>query len=66
MLEIILRKATLKDVLIVLIASFAIVGFWRGTWNLFDKFVFPTNFLLSQITTIIGGVIILMILSRYK
>ncbi len=61
-----LKKATLWDVLIILIGSVAIVGFWRGVWNLFDKFLYPNSFLVSNIISIAAGVLILGVLSRYK
>lgn len=66
MLEEILKKAKFSDVLIIIIGSFAIVGFWRGTWNLMDYYVFPESHVLSQIVTIIVGVLILVLLSLYK
>ena len=66
MLEKILKRANLFDVLIIFIASIAIVAFWRGAWNLFDRFLFPENFVMSQIISIVLGVFILLILSRYK
>ena len=66
MLENILKRVSLVDVLIIFVGSIAIVGFWRGVWNLFDKFLFPNNFVLSQVVSILVGVIILIILSRYK
>ena len=64
MLEVILKKANLKDVLIVLLGSLAIVGFWIGAWNLLDKYLFPTNFLLSQGVSIVLGILILILLSK--
>jgi len=66
MLEKILERANFTDVLIVLVGSFAIVGFWRGTWNLMDYYVFPESFVLSQTVTILAGVMIMVLLSLYK
>jgi len=66
MLEEILKKATLIDVLIIFIASIGIIAIWRGTWNLLDKYLFPEQFLLSQIVSILLGVLILVIISRKK
>jgi hypothetical protein len=66
MLEKLLKKATLLDVLIILISSVAIVGFWRGTWNLLDYFLFPSSPLLSSFVSLLLGIIILIILSRYN
>jgi hypothetical protein len=64
MLEKILKQANLFDVFIIFVASVAIVGFWRGVWNLVDKFLFPGNFVLSQLISIVGGILLLIILSR--
>jgi hypothetical protein len=66
MLERVFRKSTLFDVLLIIVASVAIVGFWRGFWNLMDKYVFPGNFLGSNLTTIIGGIVLLVLLSRME
>lgn len=66
MLERILKKTSLIDVPIVIIGAVAIVGIWRGTWNLLDKFLLPENFVYSQVASIIFGVLILIILSRTK
>jgi len=66
MLEKILKQANLFDVFIIFVASVAIVGFWRGVWNLVDKFLFPGNFVLSQLISIVGGILLLIILLRYK
>jgi hypothetical protein len=64
MLEEVLKKADFKDVLIVLIGSLSIVAFWRGAWNLLDKYFVPNNFLWSQVFSIIAGVIVLVLISR--
>lgn len=66
MLEKILKRANIFDVLLILIASVAIVGFWRGAWHLMDVFIFPGNHLLSSITTMLAGILILIIMSRYR
>lgn len=66
MLEELLKRADFIDVMIVLIASVAIVGFWRGAWHIMDEFIFPNDYLLSGIVTLIGGTIILLIMSKYK
>jgi hypothetical protein len=66
MLEEILKKASMKDVLIIVLSSLGIVGFWRGVWNIMDKFLFPNNFILSQTLSIIIGVTILIIMSKHQ
>ena len=66
MLEEIFKRATLVDVLIIFISSIAIIGIWRGVWNLLDKYFLVNNFIWSQIITIIGGLIILIILAKIE
>ena len=66
MLEGIVKKTNLNDVLIIFIASLAIIGIWRGVWNLLDRYLFPGNFILSQGISILIGVIILILIARYK
>ncbi len=65
MLEVILKRTRSYDVLLILIASVAIVGFWRGIWNLMDHFVFTGNFILSQLITIFVGVAILLLMAKF-
>jgi len=66
MIERILKKRSFyQDVIIVLLAL-SIIAFWRGAWNLMDKYIFPNNFLLSQLITIVGGIILLIIISKIK
>jgi len=66
MLDRILKKAGLSDVLIVFVAAVGIIGIWRGLWNLMDAYVFPESFVFSQILTIVGGILVLAILSKYE
>lgn len=66
MLEKIIKEVSLFDVLIIILSSLSVVAFWRGIWNLMDKYIFPSNFLLSQLITIIGGIILLIIISKIK
>ena len=66
MLETIINKTNQRDVLIILITSLAIVAFWRGAWNLMDKYLFPENFIISQSTSILFGLLILFIIGIIK
>lgn len=66
MMEEMFRRTRAKDVILILIASVAIVGFWRGVWNLMDKYLFPESFLVSQIISIVIGTLLLLLLSRIK
>jgi len=66
MLERIFEKTNLTDVLLIIIASLAIVCFWRGTWGLLDIYLFPKNPALSFLISIIIGIIILIGIAFYK
>lgn len=66
MLEEVINKTNIRDVFIILIASLAIVGIWRGVWNLMDEYLIPQNFIYSQITSIFFGLIILFIIGMIK
>ncbi|MEK6890815.1 MAG: hypothetical protein AABX03_01630 [Nanoarchaeota archaeon] len=66
MIEEMFRRTGTKDVILILIASVAVVGFWRGVWNLMDRYFLPEYFLVSQIVTIILGTLMLFLLSRIK
>lgn len=46
----------------LLILGFAVIMFWRGLWNLVDKYFFPKHFLISQILCISIGIIMIFIL----
>lgn len=66
MLEQIFEKTTLKDLIPIIIASIAIVGFWRGIWGLMDMYIYPNNALMSNITSVVIGLIILIGIGLYK
>lgn len=66
MLEDILKKANWTDVFIIFIGAIAIIGIWRGSWNLMDEFLLPKSFVLSQIVSILAGVFILILLAKVK
>ena len=65
MLEEIFERASLKDILLVFLAATAVIGFWRGIWNLLDQFFLVNNFVLSQVVSIVVGILILVLLSKY-
>ena len=48
-----------------LAAAFGAVAFWRGSWMLMDRYLFPENVLLSASVSIIGGISIILLLN-YK
>ena len=66
MLESLIRRSITKDVFFILLGSLAIVGFWRGIWNLLDYYLLVNNFFWSQIVSIVGGIIILLLISQLK
>jgi hypothetical protein len=55
-----IRNQTIFAILI----SFAVISFWRGLWGLMDLYIFPDNIELSLWTSILIGLIIL-ILTHY-
>ena len=66
MLEKIFEKTTFKDIFPIIIASIAIVGFWRGIWGLMDIYLFSENILKSYLSSVLLGLIILLGISFYK
>ena len=65
MLEKIVEKVSFIDALIILIAAFATVSFWRGVWGLMDIYLLPENQILSLIISVVIGVVILFLISIY-
>jgi 4-amino-4-deoxy-L-arabinose transferase-like glycosyltransferase len=63
MLEEVIKKFNVMHSIIVFIASIAIIGIWRGAWNLMDKYLLPKSFLISQIFSITLGFLILIIIA---
>lgn len=53
------KKRSLKNILNVLILAFAVVAFWCGAWGLMDVLLFPNDYCLSSILSILIGVVIL-------
>jgi hypothetical protein len=66
MLEKIFEKTSLVDVFGIIIASLAIVSFWRGVWGLLDIYLLPKNQILSFIISMIIGLLILLAIAFYK
>ena len=66
MLEQLFEKTSLIDVLVIIIASLAIVSFWRGVWGLMDIYLLPKNLTLSFVISIIIGTSILLAIAFYK
>jgi hypothetical protein len=56
------KKRKLKHkILFTVLVALAVVAFWRGAWGLMDTFLFPENYLLSSFTSLLLGIIILVI-----
>ena len=47
-----------------LIVGLAIVAFWRGAWQLMDLFVFPENYVLSNVVSLVVGFLVLVLAHR--
>ena len=50
-----------KRTIRILVDFLGILILWRGTWGLFDLFIFPGNELYSYIASIVVGVILITI-----
>ena len=59
-------KIKKRSSLHILIVAGAVVLFWRGAWGLMDLYIFPDHALYSYITSILFGVIVLMITRRLE
>lgn len=49
----------------ILLACFGIITFWRGLWNILDKYFIPSNFLVSNILSIIIGFCLIVIFADF-
>ncbi len=66
MLEGIFEKTSPRDAVIIIIAAFAAVSFWRGIWGLMDVYLFPQNSALSYLISLIIGIFILILIAMHK
>lgn len=66
MLEKLIERTGFTDVFIIIIGSIAMIGFWRGIWGLFDRYLFPGNPDLSYAVSIGIGLVALFIIAWYK
>jgi len=53
------EKENLKKIFYILLIAFAIISFWRGIWQLSDLYLFPNNYVLSNLASLFVGIIIL-------
>jgi len=54
-------KSYPKQIAFAILIAFAVVSFWRGVWGLMDEFLFPNNYVLSLWSSVIIGILILLI-----
>lgn len=45
----------------LLLGCVGIIFFWRGLWNLMDRYFLPKNFLLSNLLSILVGLSIIIV-----
>ncbi|NVP17429.1 hypothetical protein HUU51_01800 [Candidatus Gracilibacteria bacterium] len=55
------NKKTLIYNIRVFLLLLAVVVIWRGIWNIFDRYFFPDYFMLSNILSIVIGLVIIFI-----
>ena len=48
----------------MLMIAIAVIMVWRGIWNLLDHYLFPDNFILSNVISIVVGIIVLYLPDR--
>jgi len=49
------------QLIFAVVIALAVVSFWRGVWGLMDKYFLPNNHTLSLITSLVLGLVILII-----
>ena len=47
--------------LFAIIIGFSVVSFWRGAWGILDVFVFPKNYALSSVISLVFGITLLAV-----
>lgn len=47
--------------LFAIIIGFSVVSFWRGAWGILDVFVFPENYALSSVVSLVFGITLLAV-----
>lgn len=66
MLEQIVEKTNFKDIVIVIIGSAGLVGFWRGVWGLMDLYLFTNNPAVSYGVSVAFGISVLLAIAWYR
>ena len=55
------EKRSARRVFYAIIIGFAVISFWRGIWGLMDVYLFPSNYSLSLLVSVVIGIIILFL-----
>lgn len=55
------KRGRLYKILFAILIAFAVVSFWRGIWGLMDLYLFPNNYELSLISSVLIGILILIL-----
>jgi hypothetical protein len=50
-----------NKIIFAIIIAFAVISFWRGVWGLMDEYLFPNNYTLSLVSSLVLGLAILII-----
>ena len=58
------KKSRFRKLVIALVVGLAIVGFWRGAWQLMDLYVFPESYILSNVVSLVVGFVVLVLMHR--
>ncbi len=53
------QMKTKHQILFSVLIGFAVVAFWRGVWGIMDEYLFPNNYKLSSIISLILGITVL-------
>jgi len=59
-------KVRSASVIELVIGTIAVMVIWRGVWQILDKYLSPSYFLLGQLTPFVAGILILFILARKR
>ena len=54
------KMETRHQTMFAIVIAFAVVCFWRGVWGLMDELLFPDNYQLSLMVSLILGLAILV------
>ena len=58
------KKSRVMRIVFALVIGLAIVSFWRGAWQLMDLYVFPDDYVLSNVVSLVVGFLVLVLSHR--